>query len=180
MQAQPPGPGLPIHEPSVMSWTFFMGRSGGDCLELPVEKSIYLIQNLRGLGGLVYFDTQLRSVADAMREVGGKLLHLADGVGRGAFAQHRIIGPHDFVALRLAWMMVRSRVEKLPDLPEDPGIRGGRAADHHGVAPGEVDHSNRVLRRNDVPVADHRNPDCGLYLRDPAPIRLSAVALLAG
>src|ERR1700739_4183409 len=117
MQAQPPGPGLPIHEPSVMSWTFlssaFNGRSGGDFVEFPLEKSIYLIQDLGGLCGLVNFDAQLRSVADAVREISGELFHFADDVGSGAIAQHGIVGPHDVVALGLGGMIVRSSLEIL-------------------------------------------------------------------
>src|ERR1700676_1355432 len=112
MQGQPPGPGFPIHEPSVMSWIFFIVRSGSR-VKLLLEEGIYLTQNLRGFGGLVDFDTQLRPVADAVREVSRKLFHLADDVGRAAIAQHRVVGPHDLIALPLGRVIVTSSLEIL-------------------------------------------------------------------
>src|SRR5271166_713210 len=140
MQAQPPGPGLPMQAPSVMSLTFFNSRSSGDGVEFSVEKSIYLIQDLSSLGGLVDLHPELRAVAHAVCEIGGELLHFADGIGLVTIAEHGVVSPHDFVALPLGRMVVGTGFEILLDLPEDPRVRRSRAADHDGIASGCFHH----------------------------------------
>src|SRR5579863_3665688 len=103
MQAQPPGPGFPIHDPSVIICTFFIGPSGGNCLELSLEKSIHVLQNLSGLTGPVNFHPKFRSVAYAVGEVSGELFHFAHRVRHGAIAEHAVVCTHDFITLALGW-----------------------------------------------------------------------------
>src|SRR5258708_5305490 len=180
MQAQPPGPGLPIHDPSVISWTFFMGRSDGGGFKFPLEKSIDLIQDLFGVRGPIDFHPQLGTVSNAVREVSGELFHFSDYVRSAPVAEHAIVRPHDVIALAFRWMLVASSGEVLPDLTEDPRIRGSRPSNHHRVAAGFGDHADGVLRRQDVSVSNDRDVvDGGFDFRDAAPIRFSAVALLA-
>ena len=93
-----------------------------------------------------------------MRKVSGELLHLAHSIRRSAIAQHAVVSAHQIVALALGGLLVTSRREILLNLPEDPRIGGCRAADHHRVAARLPHHANRVLRRDDIAVADHR--DC--------------------
>src|SRR5580693_424591 len=180
MQAQPPGPGLPKQDPSVMTWTFFMSRSGGNCLELSLEKSIHPIQNVSGLGGPINFHPQLRSVAHAVREVRRELLHLTHHVGHGAIAQHAVVSTHDLIALVFGRMIVRSSFHVLPDLAENPGIRRSGPANHYSVATSFINHSHGVFRRQNIAIADHRDAaDGGLQLGNTPPIRLPVIALLA-
>ena len=73
-------------------------------------------------------------MAHAVREVGGELLHLADGVPLVVLHQHGVILAHHLVAVLLGRLVVRAGGQILLDLPEDPRIRAGRAADHDGVA----------------------------------------------
>src|SRR5436853_151529 len=99
MAAQPPGPGFPTQAPSVMIWIFFtlefvferpsviLRDSGGfrfvgGCrlgLESTIgaEKRVYKIQNLTGFPRMVDIRAQPRALPDAVREVSGKLFHLA-------------------------------------------------------------------------------------------------------
>ena len=65
------------------------------------------------------------------------------------------------------------------NLAEDPGIGTGAAADHDGVASGFADHAHRVLRRDDIAIADHRDFDGGFDFGDAAPIGFTGVPLLA-
>src|SRR5260370_1768680 len=172
MHAQPPGPGFPIHDPSVISCTFFIWRSGGNCFELVLEKSIYAIQNLGGFGGLVDFYAQFRSVADPMGEIGGELLHLTYGVRRVALAEHLIVRAHNLVALLFGGMLIAPRLQILPNLPENPRIRRGRTADHHRVAACFLNHVYRVLRPPNPPFPTHtlsRVPDLHLFHSPPTP-----------
>src|SRR4030088_37896 len=62
-------------------------------------------------------------------------------------------------------------------LGEDPGIGGGGAADHHGVAAGLLHHALGVFGRIDVAVADYGNADGLLYRGDDAAVGLAGVAL---
>src|SRR5450759_1472890 len=149
MHAQPPGPGLPIHDPSVMSWTFFMSRSDGSCLELSLEKSIDLVHNLSGLSGLVDFHPEFGSVADAVGEVSGELFHLAHHVGHGTIAEHSVVSAHNLITLVFGGMFIGAGLEILLNLAEDPRIGRSGAADHDGVAAGFGGHSNGILRRAD-------------------------------
>src|SRR5216684_352531 len=180
MQAQPPGPGLPIHDPSVISWTFFMGRSDGGGFKFPLEKSIDLIQDLFRVRGPIDFHPQLGPVSNAVREVSGELFHFSNHVRSAPVAEHTVVSPHDVVALAFRRMFVGSGGEVLLDLTEDPWIRRSRASYHYGVAAGFRDHADRVLRRKDVSVSDDGYvADRGFQFGDAAPVRFSAVALLA-
>src|SRR5258708_31458693 len=123
MQAQPPGPGLPIHDPSVISCTFFMGRSDGGGFKFPLEKSINLFQDLFGVRGPVDFHPQLRTVSNAVCEVSGELFHFSNHVRSAAVAEHTVVCSHDVVALAFRGMFVASGGEGLLDLTEDPRIR---------------------------------------------------------
>src|SRR6266478_3546456 len=113
MQAQPPGPGLPIHDPSVISWTFFMGRSDGGGFKFPLEKSIDLFQDLFRVRSPIDFHPQLGTVSNAVREVGGELFHFSNHVRSAAVAEHTVVRPHDVIALVFRWMLVASRGEVL-------------------------------------------------------------------
>src|ERR1700691_3425652 len=134
MHAQPPGPGLPIHDPSVMSWTFFISPSGGDCLELSLEKSVDMFQNLSSFGVAIDFRSQPRSIADAVCKICRELFHLAHCVRHGAIAKHAVIGANDVIALVLGRMVVGSGLDILLNLAEDPWIRRSGPADHNAVA----------------------------------------------
>src|SRR5260370_42441234 len=136
MQAQPPGPGLPIHDPSVISWTFFIGRSDGGGFKFPLEKSINLFQDLFGVRGPIDFHSQLGTVSNAVREVGGELFHFSNYVRSVAVAEHTVVRPHDVIALAFRRMFVASGGEVLLDLMEDPRIRGSRPSNHDRVAAG--------------------------------------------
>ena len=68
----------------------------------------------------------------------------------------------------------------LGDLAEDPGIRGGGAADHDGVAVGLVDHGGGVFGSADVAVADDWNVDGVFDGCDVLPAGLAGVAVFAG
>src|SRR5579884_2335642 len=120
MHAHPPGPGLPLHAPSVMSKTFFKRSSGGSCGEFSFEKNVDCIEYLLGGSSPVNFDSQLRAVAHTMRKVRRELLHLSDRVRRRLVVQHRVVSLHNVVAAALLWMLVRSRLDILLDLVEDP------------------------------------------------------------
>src|SRR5271169_2933145 len=117
MHAQPPGPGLPMQAPSVMSLTFFIQCSSGNACEFSLEESVYLIQNLRCLGSLINFRPKFRAVSNAVREVGGELFHLSDRVRHRALAQHAVVSAHDVVALAFRRMFVGAGLEVLLDLP---------------------------------------------------------------
>src|SRR5260221_10239786 len=144
MQAQPPGPGLPIHDPSVISCTSFMGRSDGGGFKFPLEKSINLFQDLFSVRGPIDFHPQLGTVSNAVREVSGELFHFSDYVRSAAVAEHAVVRPHDVVALAFGGMFVASSGEVLLDLTEDPGIRRSCSSNHHRVAAGLRDHADRV------------------------------------
>ncbi len=68
----------------------------------------------------------------------------------------------------------------LRDLAEDPGVGGGGAADHDGVAAGLGDHGDGVLGGEDVAIADDGDADGVLDGGDVLPARLAGVAVLAG
>src|SRR5260370_35046901 len=121
MPAQPPRPGFPLQAPSVMRVTFFKRSSRGSCGEFSLEKSFDCIENLRRLRRPVDFDAQLGAVAHAVGEICRELLHLADRVGRGLIAQHRVIRLLDFVALMFWWRCARSCPHYLIDPAERPG-----------------------------------------------------------
>src|SRR5580658_7211500 len=115
-----------------------------------------------------------------MRKVSGELLHFADGIGQVAMAQHSVVSAHQIVALALSGLLIASRREKLLNLPEDPWIGGCRAPNHDRVAARLPHHPKRILRRDDIAVADHRDvAHRSLHFRDARPIGLAAVTLLA-
>ena len=60
------------------------------------------------------------------------------------------------------------------------GFGGSAAADHHRVAAGLRNHGGSVFRRAHIAVADDGNCHRVLHRGNPLPVRLSAVALLAG
>src|ERR1035441_8010920 len=66
----------------------------------------------------------------------------------------------------------------LLNLPKNPRIRRGHAADHHRIAAGLGDDGAGVFGRANVAIADHGNLDCLLDGGDPFPARVSAIALL--
>ena len=68
----------------------------------------------------------------------------------------------------------------LRNLPEDPGIRGSGAPDHHRVTTGLRHHAASVLGAPNVPVADDGNFHGVLHRSNPFPARIAAIALLAG
>ena len=81
--------------------------------------------------------------------------------------------------LALGGLVVAAGFYVLQDLAEDPGIRRSRTADHHSVAAGLLIHANRILRRENVAVADDGNLDGLLDLADQRPIGPAGVALRA-
>src|SRR5260221_8457405 len=67
----------------------------------------------------------------------------------------------------------------LQHLGKDPGIGGGGAADHDGVAAGLPHHALGVFRRVDVAIADDGNAHGLLDGGDEIPVGLAGVALHA-
>ena len=67
----------------------------------------------------------------------------------------------------------------LQHLGKDPGISGGGAADHDGVAAGLLHHALGVFRRVDVAIAYYGNADGLLDRGDDIPVGLAGVALHA-
>src|SRR5579885_3326325 len=98
----------------------------------------------------------MRAIADAMREVRRKLLHLADDIPLAALDQHGIILTHHLVTVMLSRLAVGAGSEILLNLAENPWIRRCGAADHHGIASGFAHHTDRVFGRDDIAIADHR------------------------
>src|SRR5215471_18286204 len=102
MAAQPPGPGLPIQAPSVMSRTFFKGmwslwdgygddarknnRTGMTFMTsaqswgLGAKERIHAVEDFPGFAGMVDLRPQPGAIADAVREISGELLHLANSI----------------------------------------------------------------------------------------------------
>src|ERR1039458_10059647 len=143
MHAQPPAPGLPRQEPSVMICTFFTGS--GSHRRCGLEEFVHQIENRLRLLRLVDGCAKLRAVAHAVGEVSGELLHLADRVLLAALHQHRIIAAHHLITIMLARLIVEAGGHVLLDLAEDPRIGACRAAHHHGVAAGFSHHADGVL-----------------------------------
>src|SRR3984957_7191604 len=183
MHAQPPGPGLPMHAPSVINWTFFRERlrfSGGCSGQLAFEEGIYVIEYLRRVRCFIDLHAKFRSIPNAVGEVSGELFHLAHGIALIPLAQHAVIRAHQIVALALTGIFVAPRCKILLYLPEDPGIGRSSAPDHPRVAARLLHHPNRILRGYDVAVADHGDvADGGFHFSDAGPIRFAAIALLA-
>src|SRR5713101_2654926 len=67
----------------------------------------------------------------------------------------------------------------LPHLGEDPGVVGGGAPDHDGVAAGFADHARGVFGLVDVAVADDGNFHRLLDGADEAPVGSAGVTLRA-
>ena len=65
------------------------------------------------------------------------------------------------------------------DVAEDERIVQRRAADHHAVDAGGLEHADGVGGRLHVAVAEHRNPELALRLRDVAPVARAGVRLVA-
>ena len=82
-------------------------------------------------------------------------------------------------AIRLGRLVVRTRFAELRDLTEDPGIVGGGAADHHGVASRFAQHAHGVFGRVDIAVADHGHAHGLLHVTDDVPIGAACVPLRA-
>src|SRR5213080_4972631 len=67
----------------------------------------------------------------------------------------------------------------LLNLTEDPGIRWGGSADHHGVASRGGHHGACVFRTAYIAISDHRNVHRVLYCGYPFPPSGATVALFA-
>src|SRR5260221_7886861 len=67
----------------------------------------------------------------------------------------------------------------LQHLGKDPGVGGGGAADHYGVAAGLSDHTRSVFGMVDVAIADDRDFDGLLDGGDKTPVGGGFLALLA-
>ena len=129
---------------------------------------------------LVEVCAEAGTVADAVGEVTGELLHLADCLGPLGLFKHREIEFHDRIAIFLGGLPVSTGAEKLIDLAEDPGVVTGGAADHDGVAGGLFDHADGIFGSDDIAVADDGDFDSVLDLGDAYPIGFASVTLLAG
>src|SRR5450432_4138088 len=69
---------------------------------------------------------------------------------------------------------------ELLHLGKNPGVGGGGAADHDGVATCFLDHAGGVFGSVDVAVADDGNLDGLLDAGDEGPVGVAGVALGAG
>src|SRR5271170_7223885 len=116
------------------------------------------------------------TVADAMGEEAGELLHFADGVGHFGGEQAAEIAAEQVVAIDVSGLGVAASGEVVGDLAEDPGIGGCGAADHDGVAIGFGDHAHGVLRSANVAIADDRNFYGGFYVTNHVPVSGAGVA----
>ena len=114
-----------------------------------------------------------------MREVAGKLLHFADGFGQFFFFHHAVVSGHDLISIMLGGLPVGAGGEVLGKLAEDPGVGGGGAADHDGVATGVAAHAHGVFGGDDVTITDNRNFYRLFNVGDAGPIGASGVALFA-
>src|SRR5579863_5269585 len=178
MAAHPPGPGLPRQAPSVMSWTFFTGASSGRH-RLGLEELIHQVEDGGSLLRPVDGCAQLCAVPHAVSKVSGELFHLADRVPLALLDQHAVVLAHHAVAVLLRGLIVGAGFQVLADLAEDPRVRTGGASDHHGIAPGLVNHADGIFGGHDVTVADDWNLHGRFDLRDAAPVGPAGVALLA-
>src|SRR5260370_9259423 len=70
------------------------------------KEIFYSRQNLRRALRLVDCLAQACAAGDAVGEPGGKLLHLADGVGEFFFNQHLEVGPDHLVAIGLRGLVI--------------------------------------------------------------------------
>src|SRR5450759_3564026 len=167
----------------------------GLCLKLRFEEFFHLPQYLRPALSLVDRLPECSASGYAVGEPRRELLHLAFRSGHFFFQQHLEIGADHLVAVGFGGFVVDffrrallrwtggdarpSTAHILRNLPEDPRIRRGHAADHHGVAAGLGDDGTGVFGRTDVAIADHGNLDCLLDGGDPFPARVSAVATVS-
>ena len=83
------------------------------------------------------------------------------------------------MALGFGRCVVSATRRVLLHLAENPGIRGGGAADHHSVATGFADHALGVFGRVDVAIPDDGNIHGLLHGRDDAPVGGAGVPLEA-
>src|SRR5579863_8553055 len=83
------------------------------------------------------------------------------------------------MALSLCGCVVTAIRGILLHLTENPGVSGGGAPDHDGVAAGFADHALGVFRSVDIAIADHWNLHRLLHGGDDTPIGGAGVALLA-
>src|SRR5277367_3445763 len=84
------------------------------------------------------------------------------------------------MAILVARQSVGARGGVLLHLRENPGVGGGGAADHDGVATGFLDDARGVHGRLNIAVANHGNLHGLLYGGDDFPVGAAGVALLAG
>src|ERR1700722_16866291 len=165
-----------------MIWIFFILASPVSLRHhrFGQEERVHQIEYRRRFLRVVDRRAELRTVPHSVGEVSGELFHLAGTVFVAVFHQHPIVTPHHLVAILLSRLPVSARGDILFDLPEDPGIGAGGAADHYRIAARLPHHADSVLGRRDVAIADHWNLHRGFHFGDARPIGLAAVALLAG
>ena len=123
--------------------------------------------------------TQRGAAGHAVREPGDKLFHLARRAVHIFFHQHLEIGPDHLVTIAFRRLIVAASVGKLANLAEDPGIGRGGTADHHGITLCLRHHGDRIFRRANIAVADHRNLHGVFHRSNPFPASVAAVSLLA-
>ena len=73
----------------------------------------------------------------------------------------------------------RRAVHVRVDVAEDERIVQRGAADHHAVDAGRLEHADRVGGRLHVAVAEHRDRQLALHLRDVLPVARAGVGLVA-
>ena len=86
------------------------------------KKHVDAVENFRGRVRVMHLLAQLPAVAHAVREKSSELLHLADRVGYFRGNQALKVGREQMVAVVFRRLRVRTRRNKISDLPEDPGI----------------------------------------------------------
>ena len=125
------------HHPNVFFERWWLGLAGEKCVDRG--------QHLSAVPCLIDGLAQCRAAGHAVREPGGKLLHLAGGfavagvagkilAGFGFVEQHLEVGTNHAVAVGFCGAGVAAGGRVFGDLAEDPGVRRGGAADHDGVA----------------------------------------------
>ena len=73
--------------------------------------------------------------------------------------EHVEVGADHAIAVFVGGDVVAAGRGVLRNLAEDPGVGGGGAADHDGIAAGGVGHGDGVFGGEDVAVADDRDGD---------------------
>src|SRR5947209_11525130 len=148
-------------------------------VEALFEESFHAGQNVRTFLGLIHGLAQGAAVGHTVSEPGDELLHLAGRAVAVFCDQHAEIGTDHLEAVGFRRIIVTSGIAVLANLAEDPRIRRSSTADHDGVAPGLLHYGDRIFRRADITIADHRN-GYGIFDRgNPLPAGIAALALLA-